>query len=345
MFSLLQKTGPYLHAPDDLLRLRFETGGTPRLFTVLIAQGAEAERFEPDAAGLVILDEDEGRVLLDRHANEAPGLSGSELYRIGALGWPEFSAFCRSHPRYRAGAPDIDTPHETPLPGSRFRQARLAEREGGDPIIGDGSAGDLRSGLMRRADADPACPVRFPSRDRAGMIRDLSERTMRDPEDGVFRLGWPVRLPAAQDLTGLGGPAPVDRSLDISWADLVGQRPELTEEARVRAIDPVLGGRLATWGTTDEARYDLRLRVTGDGPAILLITLDDLPVGAVSRDALTADLARQPAPTLRDLWKLGRTLDVELGPERLGSRFATALNAIRSETEAMREPEPAPSGP
>lgn len=344
MFSLLQKTGPYVHAPDDLLRLRYETGGTPRLFTLLLAQGAERDRFEPEAAGLVILDEDEGRVLLDRHGGEA-GTIGSELYRIGGLGWADFSAFCRSHPRYRGGAPDIDAPHDRPLPGSRSRQARLADRDGADAAGVPRQAGDLRSDLMRRADADPDCPVRFPVRDRAGMVRDLLQRVLRDPDSGLSRLGWPVRFPSAPDLTGISGSDPVDRSLDISWSALMEQRPELTEEARVRAIDPVLAGRLATWGATDEGRYDLRLRETGEGPAVLLLGFDDLAVGSPGVGGLETQLARLPDPALRDLWKLGRTLDVELSPERMGVRFGAALNAIRSETEAMREPEPAPSGP
>jgi hypothetical protein len=345
MFSLLQKTGPYVHAPDDLLRLRFETGGTPRLFTLLLAQGAERGRFDPTVAGLVILDEDEGRVLLDSHTGEPARPAASELYRISALSWADFSAFCRAHPRYRPGAPDIDTPHEAPLPGSRSRQARLAERDGAEPVIGRPLAGDLRSDLMRRADADPACPVRFPARDRTGMMRDLKERVMRDAESGLFRPGWRVPLPTAPDLTGVNGAVPVDRSLDIAWSSLLEERPELAEEARIRAIEPVLAGRLATWGAEDEGRYDLRLSNTEEGPAVLLRALDDFGIGAASADAFGIDLERLPDPLLRDLWKLGRTLDLELSPERVGVRFGHALNATRAETEAMRDTAPVPSGP
>ncbi len=344
MHMLLQKTGPYLHAPDDLLRLRFETGGTPRLFTLLFAQ-ARASDGDVAAAGLAVLDEDEGRVLLDRHAADAPDRGASELYRVYRLDWAEFSAFCRTHPRYRGAAPDIDNRHDTPLPGSRTRQARLGAAADLVAEPRPGARRDLRSDLMRRADADPACPVRFPPRDREGIIADLSERAMRSGDHGSWHLGWAIRFPAGLDLNGISGGAVVDRSLDIAWSELIEQRPELIDEARMRSVERVASAGLRTFGAEDEGRFDLRLMETGQGPAILLLAMDDLGIGAISAEALTDELSRMPDHVLRDLWKLSRTVEHELDPNQLGLRFGAALNLIRSETEAMRDAEPAPQGP
>lgn len=342
MHDLSARTGPYLHAPDDLLRLRYETGGTPRIFTVLIASAMERDQIDPEAAGIVILDEDEGRVLLDRHVGEDEQRLSDELYRIRSMGWAEFSGFCRSHPRFRGGPADIVTPHDTPLPGSRRRQERIgAGTEAGVSARHE----DLRSALMIKADEDPACPVRFPERDRDGVMRDLSDRiqAVRDPIP--YRLGWSLAAPPAPDLSGLGGAFPVDRSLDLLWEEMAAQRPELLEEAWCGVLEGLVSGRLNTFGAQDEGRYDLRLLETEEGVCLALCALDGRPLGAGSRAALVDLLEDLPLRDLRDLWKLSRTLDYETGPEKVSTLFEEGLNRVRSESEASRDMDPSPSGP
>lgn len=340
MYDLSARTGKYLHAPDDLLRLGYETGGTPRLFTVLIAQAVETDRIDPEGAGIVVLDEDEGRVLLDRHVPTGDGL-GEELYRIRGMSWSEFSGFCRTHPRFRGGPPDLVTPQEVPLPGSRQRQRGLNLGS----AVGAEAAEDLRSALMTVADRDPSCPVRFPARDRDGVIRDLSARVLTVEDPAPFRLGWVLRRPTSPDLSGLGGERPVDRSLDLFWEELIERRPELLEEAWAGALETLVGGRIATFGAQDEGRYDLRLLGAEEGPVLCLHAFDGRPLGGRTRDALMAELTGISRTELRDLWKLNRTLEVETGRDRLEARFREELNRVRSETEASRDLEPAPSGP
>lgn len=342
MYDLSARTGPYLHAPDDLIRLRYETGGTPRLFTVLIASATERDRVDPEGAGIVVLDEDEWRVLLDRHS-AAPGRDlGDELYRVAAMSWAEFSGFCRSHPRFRGGSEDVTSPHDQPLPGSRRRQDRSPDLLKSARAPG---LDDLRSALMTLADGDPACSVRFPEGGRKEALQELSARIARVNDPLPYRLAWSVPVPAAPDLTGLGGDRPVDRSLDPLWEETVSRRPELVEEALVEALEAVAGGRLSTFGAQDEGRYDLRLLGSDAGPTLTLFGLDGQELGAGTRDAVMERLASLPVRDLRDLWKLGRTFDVETGPERVATRFRAGLNRVRSETEASRELEPAPSGP
>lgn len=340
MHDILHKTGPYLHAPDDLLRLRFETGGTPRLFTLLIASAIERDQIDTAASGLVLLDEDEGRVLLDRHKVSSAGGDGAEFYRIASLSWSDFSSFCRSHPRFRGGIADIDTPHEQPLPGSRRRQ---------EALIGNGatarSPGDLRSDLMRRADTDPSCPVRFPQCDRKGVLDDLGTRILICPSTGFSHMGWLLCFPDATDLAGLSGPFRVDRSMDPAWTDLLDRRPELLEEARIRTFEALVSGQLKTWGVEDEGRYDLRPSHIGGSPTVLLYALDGAVVVASTPAGLRGIFADMSDRDLRDLWKLSRTLDHETGPERGGEGLSAALNRIRSEVESSNDPDPSPSGP
>lgn len=341
MYDLSARTGRYLHAPDDLLRLRYETGGTPRLFTVLIAQAVETDKIDLEGAGIVVLDEDEGRVLLDRHDRSDDTPLGEELYRLKGMSWEEFSTFCRGHPRFRGGPPDIVTPHETPLPGSRQRQTRL----GVDVAVAPGGEKDIRSALMILADQDPSCPVRFPERDRDGVIADLSDRIIPVRDPLAYRLGWGLRRSGFADLSGLAGDFPVDRSLDLLWEDTVEQRPELSEEAWSGVLESLAGGGIATYGSQDEGRYDLRILETGEGPALTLHAFEGRVLGEVSRDALIDLLGSMSSTDLRDLWKLSRTLDVETGQERLDALFQQGLNRIRSETEASRDLESYPSGP
>lgn len=342
MHELLTKTGPYLHAPDDLLRITFETGGTPRVFTVLAASAVERDEIDRDGAGLVILDEDEGRVLLDRHRSVSSGAEAGELYRISSLCWGEFSDFCRSHPRFRGGPEDIVTPHEAPLPGSRRRHSSRSDilRE-----ARSSGSGDLRSALMIRADADPDCSVRFPPRDRSGVLEDLRGRITRVYEDGSYRLGWPLQAPTAPDLSGLNGRVSVDRSLDLAWEERVEQRPELKHEAWWGVMEMFGSGRTSTFGAADEGRYDMRISSDEANGHLVLFALDEVPLSDRSEADLSTKLSDLPDRTIRDLWKLSRTLDHELSENRVSALFEVELNRIRAETETSQDSDPSPSGP
>ena len=61
----------------------------------------------PEHNGIVILDEDNLCVVLDRHAEQQTGYFGpsngqlAEAKRITELGWDAFVAFCVRHPRCR----------------------------------------------------------------------------------------------------------------------------------------------------------------------------------------------------------------------------------------------------
>jgi len=338
MHDLLHKTGPYLHAPDDVSRLSFETGGTPRVFTLLIAAATETTRADRSAGGIVILDEDEGAVVLDGHLGGDPGRD-AEFYRIRGMGWTEFSDFCRTHQRFRGRAPDLIDPLERPLPGSRRRQAALPE-----PLSLRDRVGDLRSDLMIRTQAGPDGSVTFPRIGRTQAIDELSQIPLITGHNGLVRMSWPIRFPDHCDLSGLQGDRPVDRALDPAWSELLAQRPELVEEARLEAIGPALDGSCLPPGSEGSGRFGLLLCPQGRG-GVILATLDESVFAFADHRSVRAALVAMPDSLVRDLWGLKRSLDHATSPDRLETRFGAALNRIRSELELARDPEPAPAGP
>ncbi|PTX52566.1 hypothetical protein IQ03_01181 [Gemmobacter caeni] len=339
MHDLLNRTGPYLHAPDDVSRLSFETGGTPRVFTLLIAAATESRRADRSVGGIVILDEDEGAVVLDRHLVAEPERQDAEFYRIRGMGWPEFSAFCRSHERFRSRAFDLVDPHDRPLPGSRRRQAALPA-----PVPLAVRAGELRSDLMIRSRTAPDGTPLFPRTDRSQAIEELTASPLSAGPHGLLMMSWPIRFPELADLSGLQGGRAVDRALDPAWSELIGQRPELIEEARLEALMPVLDGPTHPAGSEQEGRFGLLLCPQGR-PELLLSTMDERPISVPDRKALRSLLSGMPDRTIRDLWGLKRSLDHETSPDRLELRFGEALNRIRSALELARDPEPSPAGP
>lgn len=103
------RTGPYLHASDARWTKAFPGG---RRFAVLIAGAYDAGIIGPEHNGIVVLDEDNRSVVLDRHCEEQSGYGGPspaqyrEARRILSMPWEEFLEFCTEHPRYRGCLPD-----------------------------------------------------------------------------------------------------------------------------------------------------------------------------------------------------------------------------------------------
>jgi hypothetical protein len=339
MHDLLNKTGPYLHAPDDVSRISFETGGTPRVFTLLIAAATEARRADRSRSGIAILDEDEGVVVLDEHMRGRPKLFGAEFLRIRNMSWPEFSDFCRSHERFRGRSPDIVELHTAPLPGSRRRQARLSHVS---PL--SERVGDIRSDLMIRTDGDMNLSRVFPRISRGEAIEELCGTALSPGPGGLLLMNWALRFPDHSDFSGVQGTRPVDRSLDPAWSDLISRRPELIEEARLEAILPLLDGVFSRPGPDLTGRLGLILCPRGEN-GILLCAFDGDPIGVTDRKDLKPLLQDMGDLKLRDLWAGKRLLDHETASIQLGARFSESLNRIRSEMELARDSDPSPSGP
>jgi len=337
MHDFLHRTGPYLHAPDDVSRLSFETGGTPRVFTLLVASAVETDRIDLNAGGLAILDEDEGCVVLDRHMGQDPAKCGDEFYRIRSLGWADFSGFCRSHARFRGQSADIRDQLDQPLPGSRRRQSTRAD---GGPISLEARSGDLRSDRMIHA-AQTADHALFPRTNRMQAIEDLSDAQLTRAAHGLHVMSWTLRFPDMLDTGGLQGKHPVDRALDPAWSEVLRQRPELIEEARLDAITSLLSG---PGDEGDHGRFGLIFSADGQG-SVQLVSFDEDKIAVIDARALRTLLDGMSDRQIRDLWKLKRTLDQETGPERLEALFGASLNRIRCETETERDPEPQPFGP
>lgn len=334
MHDIATKTGPYLHAVDDAAIVLFETGGTPRSFTVLIASAREELMMERTRNGVAILDNDRKQVVLDEHARNDRRACVEAFEEVRMMSWEEFSSFCRENPRHRGVSPDIVEKKTVPDPGSRRNQkamgaARAASKDAG---------GDLRSDHMIRSHDNPACPYDFPPVTRDDAIREVSRALLHHGEDGLHRLKWMIDVSADIGVEGLSGDFSVDRSRDAAWEQTMHQHPEITEEAILSALAPLLSGSVSTWGAMDEGRYVFRIEAER-GDVMTLASLDQTSMAFGGRGHLVRSLEALDSSDLRDLWKLKRTVDHDLEPGRLSARISADVNRIRAEIEAGPSPE------
>ena len=102
--GIKNRIGQYLHA-DGAAR-RYKIGG--KTYVIGIAGALDAfGLIGPEHNGIFILDDDEKRVVLDRHCEIASGYFGpskeqwAEFKRIAELPLTAFRNFCRNNPRYR----------------------------------------------------------------------------------------------------------------------------------------------------------------------------------------------------------------------------------------------------
>lgn len=333
MHEIARKTGPYLHADDDVSTVSFETGGTPRSFTLLIASAREDYTIDRSRKGLVILDNDLRNVVLDEHGKEDFESCVVDFHRVREMGWEEFSGFCRSHARYRGASPDISRGASSPDPGSRNKPA-VRNRPSDAPGTGPR---DLRSDAMIRAHEDPGCPYDFPRVSRDEVIREIGDAPLYKDDDGLFRLAWKLDVMDGVDITGVQGAEAVDRLRDVAWEATLDEHPEIIDEAFTGSLSPFLNASLSTWKSEDEGRYTFRIGGEDD-TVVFLHTMDEAFLGFPGREEMKTALESWQGRDLRDLWKLKKTVDHDLYPDVLASRVTGIINHVRSEIEARPAP-------
>jgi hypothetical protein len=98
------RTGQYLHMNGAARKYRI--AGTNYIIGIAGAYDAFG-LIGPEHNGIFILDDDEKRVILDRHCPQSSGYFGpspaqwAEFKRIAELPAKAFDNFCRNHPRFR----------------------------------------------------------------------------------------------------------------------------------------------------------------------------------------------------------------------------------------------------
>lgn len=215
------QTGPYMHGPSDKWTKVFESDdGGKRTFTLLIAGAYNAGIIGPEHNGIVVLDEDNQKVVLDRHLPQTSGNYGpsaeqkAEIQRILEMSWQKFATFCTNNPRYRpASIPDA----RSPKPDYCYPPT---EAENPTIITDDLVADDLKNG------------VSYPARTRMDIIKALAAHHFhRERPYDPWRLAWDIKV-YSFDTNGLGfEDIKNDPQFNDQWAKVVESDNEMFNHA------------------------------------------------------------------------------------------------------------------
>lgn len=304
--QLLSTTGGYLHAADDIKEIRFPVSGkTDRSFTILKAVRAK-ESQSPDHAGIAILDNDNGLVVVDgiqsAEGNDCPSLA-FKMALITSMEWREFARFCRSQPRYRGGIQDIDRANKCPLPGDPIRQSSLG--------LTPTAKSDARSDFFRDLSENPDVPYEFP----AMSLEQMSDEICRHPtfvENGGIsaRICWDIRLNFSWNRTGRvkDGPQMSD-AYDLYWRHEVSENPLILERAKNGALSEFLKPDAIVLGLEE---FPCTFSLAGSKKGFL--TLDRFAGCSMcaTRDIdIAGRILRLRDNELEALWAILRVMDVE----------------------------------
>lgn len=350
--ALKGRTGRYLHDPAWKVEKRFASpGAIDRSFSILIAAAESAGGLVgPEHNGVTVLDNDNAGVVLDRHLKSGSGYHGpspaqiEEFRRIGAMDWESFSSFCASNPRFRSEvAPDMARRQTSPDEGSRLMQLSLG--------IVKPEKGDIRTPLMRLADADPDCPYRFPAMGREEMIQSLVNHPVyRGGHYQPYRLSWNIKLTMDYDSDGLAGDHRCDPAFTQKWRERFERDPLLFEQACEDLLRPYLDGQFTPWpGPRTSGEDDLssdprmplameegRFRFATDGKSggyLVLTRLDGEDFSFSDMIGFASMLDEMDDKAIADLTMAVRTLDRDLERPRIARAFEQELNFLRRQCE------------
>lgn len=329
MSALNKQVGPYLHADGMRRQLAFEGG---RSFTVLVAGAYHAGIIGPEHNGIVVLDEDHGQVVLDRHVPESSGYHGpsrrqvAEFERICAMtDWKEFTDFVRSNARFRtASVPDIDEAKPfQPDEGAVVLKAAMAGKVPGLP------GKSILPQAAVAAHEDPSVPYDFPSRTRLDIVAELAAHAVHREFHGRNHLAWNIKIYDA-DLSGRSEGYAPNEAYDKLWEAYVAANKDMVvQEACSDALRHYLDGE-ATSFLGDDAG-DFEFQVTGrSGGWLELSKFDGRSLGFGSMGDRVETLLEMDEDALARLYVGVKTFDKNIEPER---DFAYQVSFHRSTME------------
>lgn len=260
------QTGPYMHGPSDKWTKVFEADdGGKRTFTLLIAGAYNAGIIGPEHNGIVVLDEDNQQVVLDRHLPQPSGYHGpsaeqkAEIRRILEMPWQKFATFCTNNPRYRpASIPDArkSEPDYKHAPSAAENPTLIT-----DELVAD----DIKNG------------VSYPARTRMDIIKALATHHFhRESLYAPWRLAWDIKV-YSFDTTGLGfEDTKNDPQFNERWAKVAENDYEMFYRACTDALRTYLSddGLYAAYPGAEPGHcaFDIQGRSSGH---LVLTRLDD----------------------------------------------------------------------
>lgn len=327
----LDMTGQFLHEAAHKHSIFFNgEGEIPRSFTVLAALAYKPfneDEIDLSRNGIVIIDNDNWRIVADEIAKQSTGLMGTSpvqvdlLSQIAAMNWTAFSGFCREQPRYRVGSPDIDMAAHMPAAGSHENQERLGLR---NPRLDD-----YRNDFIRSL--NDLGEFNLPATSRDGMIRDLMMRASVKTSGGRM-LSWSVDMNFNWDRSGnVPHGADVDPAYDVRWARALQSDPSIMERATEAAFAPYLVPDYAVFDLDDEA--NCQLIASADSDDILLASYRGNDMSFSDFHDLRSKLSALEGDDLVYLWTTARVLDKEFNRQNRSNDVMPHLNAIRADLE------------
>lgn len=326
MTDISQMTWKYLHGPDDVAHLSFQTGGVPRSFSVLQYSATEHSEIDFKADGLAIIDNDYMAIVLDQHLQGAPDAQARDLLQIRKLTWDEFSTFCVEHPRYRSKASDMT--QACPDSGVLVNQIRRGV------LHAPTDENDLRSPSMVEANAQADCPYQFPATTRQGMIKHIMDHDFIKDEDGVCRIAWECHFDSQVPATGGS-----DES-NLAWLQYYEGNPEIFYHIAGALLEPYFIGLIGTWPDTDKGRYNFKTAGVLNADTLCLSEIDGADLGFKNKGDLGIFLDALEDAAIRDVWKLIQVVDHRLSEENVEARFTQGIAEARVKFESDREADP-----
>lgn len=256
-----RRVGQFLHKDGWMGQKRFSGDGTStRTFTVLIAAAEDAGIIGPENNGIVVLDDDNGQVVLDQHLREETGYFGpskrqqDEFKRVMAMDWAAFSEFCRTNRRFRKrSAPDITAGSEP----------AYVEEDGLREAIRTGRASetgtDIRTADMKAFD-DPtvkAGGLSFPCRTREQMIVHLVNHHLHTVNyHGPSAIAWDIKVGNFDASGHLQFGEKTDPHFDQRWQEYLKENGnEVFAAACEDALRSYLDGEFTTFAGDDQGAF------------------------------------------------------------------------------------------
>ncbi|KXV06749.1 hypothetical protein AD930_06520 [Acetobacter malorum] len=339
--------------PEDNVTVTFEGG---RSFSVVQSSAYNQGIVGSEINGIVVLDNDNSRVILDRHMQGVPaGVQSIELERITKLGWKDFSQFCRDHPRYREGAaPDIDRGAASPDMPDLIAQGIARGR-----YVGPRTPIDLLPEMKRCNDPASEAPYKFPLESREDIIVALGQHSFHDAGgQRDYCLSWDIKA-YNFDATGkLDGEdpvdaRPVDARYDDAWEAYVSQA-DVFSQACENALCMYKEKEYTTYTGDDQGDYEFTTAGRSGGHLVLTNwdgnTPSDpaskaIPLSFYDRTDFVEWLKDLPDTSLVKLYKLVTCLDEDLKPENIKCEMDFQFSAIRhGMEEEWKLGEPLPNG-
>lgn len=321
-----QRTGPYIHPLEMCSDISFPSSGSrERSFTVLVASQNISRPDDLDAQGIAILDNDNGRVVVDgirpvRNMTPDDPAAAMVLEMVCSMSWASFSKMCRRSDRYRGGIPNIDANLDTPLPGNPDRFTSKT------PIFHPSA--DNRTGIMREMHLDKSTPYRLPSRTYAKMVDDIVEQAKRFSEG--YGLFWNLTPASGWNRTGRVANGPeIQEDFNEDWRREVSESPNMTNQAVLEFARPYLEQPSEIAGLGPEATCGFEIILGGRRPVLKMQSINGHNLAADTEIEFLDKLSMLTKSEIAHLWASQRVMQGELSDEVLRESLPLYMADLR----------------